>query len=58
METQDNRKSYVVELYNRYGRYFQQVQQLTEEEVIFYRLKGYNIKEVDQLDEIYVRKFK
>ena len=58
MGTRDNRKPYLVELTNKYGRYFQQVQYLTEKESIITRLKGYNVCEAEKLNETYVRKLK
>lgn len=58
METQDNRKPCLVELTNKYGRYFQQVQHLTEKEIIITRLKGYDVCEAEKLNGIYVRKLK
>jgi len=58
MAIQDNKKPYLVELSNHYGRYFQQVQHLTEQEAMIEMLKGYNVWEVEMLNGMYVRKFK
>lgn len=58
METAGNKKPYLVELSNQFGRYFQQVQFLTEKEAVMEKLKGFDVLEVEKLDGIYVRKLK
>jgi len=57
METPEN-KTYLVEKSNEYGRHFQDIKKISEKEVTFFRLKGYNVWEVEKLNRIYVRKFK
>ena len=56
METQDSKKTYLIELYNNYGRNYAEIVRLNDKEATIYRLKGYNVMQLEKLNGTYVRK--
>jgi len=52
METQDQNKLYLVQMYNKYGRFYEELKVLNKKEVTWYLLEGYVVEEVNHFYEI------